>query len=336
MTLRATLFDDGHIFNSKPKNHNIILCGGTSRTNSSKARKSNIWNSFKRRKKQDDKMDELKSLAVYAPKTSKSNTVWQIDLKDKLWTAYVCCCDTSNSGKAVPKEVMEEIVKPVNITLSNNLKVKDLANITNKSKLIDFKINNAEDEIDVEQQHFPIDKLKDKKKKINQSKKINNDPSKKSKKIIKRSSNKVNHSSQDAKIQTETKETEKAKTETDESAKNKTKENLSIKKEKYYLRKKPAEIIKSGNLSESLKQNVYTNDSGERSEASKPKIAAKYCPEFPEDGEPVTWCDGINEALITVDIKLPEILLWIFNLKTSHWSQQQVSTFQEVRFFSAN
>jgi hypothetical protein len=39
-------------------------------------------------------LDE-RSLAVYAPRSSRSDTVWQLELKDKQWTAYVCCCDNT-------------------------------------------------------------------------------------------------------------------------------------------------------------------------------------------------------------------------------------------------
>lgn len=44
----------------------------------------------------ESKRPEERSLAVYGARSARSDTVWQLELKDRLWTAYVCCCDTTD------------------------------------------------------------------------------------------------------------------------------------------------------------------------------------------------------------------------------------------------
>ncbi|XP_049794539.1 uncharacterized protein LOC126204177 [Schistocerca nitens] len=47
---------------------------------------------------------EDRSLAVYGARSGRSDTVWQMELKDGLWTAYVCCCDsTDRSDEGHPR-----------------------------------------------------------------------------------------------------------------------------------------------------------------------------------------------------------------------------------------
>lgn len=73
--LRTNLFSDGNtqrITGTSNSNPGVVLCGRT----------------------EGKGLDE-RSLAVYAPRSSRSDTVWQLELKDKQWTAYVCCCDNT-------------------------------------------------------------------------------------------------------------------------------------------------------------------------------------------------------------------------------------------------
>jgi hypothetical protein len=73
--LRTNLFNDGRtqrLTGTSNNNPGVVLCGRT----------------------EGKGLDE-RSLAVYAPRSSRSDTVWQLERKDKQWTAYVCCCDNT-------------------------------------------------------------------------------------------------------------------------------------------------------------------------------------------------------------------------------------------------
>jgi hypothetical protein len=72
--LRTNLFNDGHARKATETTNNpgVVLCG----------------------RSEGKRLDE-RSLAVYGPRSSHSDTVWQLELKDKQWTSYVCCCDNT-------------------------------------------------------------------------------------------------------------------------------------------------------------------------------------------------------------------------------------------------
>lgn len=75
--LRTNLFNDGYTQKGRGTSSNnpgVVLCG----------------------RSEGKGLDE-RSLAVYGPRSSRSDTVWQLELKDRQWTAYVCCCD--NTGR---------------------------------------------------------------------------------------------------------------------------------------------------------------------------------------------------------------------------------------------
>ena len=79
--LRTNLFNDGQNWKASEtssSNSGVVLCG----------------------RSEGKRLDE-RSLAVYGPRSSHSNTVWQLDLKDKQWTTYVCCC--VNTGPSTRK-----------------------------------------------------------------------------------------------------------------------------------------------------------------------------------------------------------------------------------------
>lgn len=79
MCLISNLFKDGHNWRAgvtSSSKSGVVLCG----------------------RSEGKRLDD-RSLAVYAPRSSHSDTVWQLELKDKQWTCYVCCCD--NTGQSV-------------------------------------------------------------------------------------------------------------------------------------------------------------------------------------------------------------------------------------------
>lgn len=78
MGLKTKLFNDGYSSRASvtsSSNSGVVLCG----------------------RSEGKRLDD-RSLAVYGPRSSHSDTVWQLELKDKLWTSYVCCCD--NTGQS--------------------------------------------------------------------------------------------------------------------------------------------------------------------------------------------------------------------------------------------
>ncbi|PNF36185.1 hypothetical protein B7P43_G10687, partial [Cryptotermes secundus] len=89
--LRTNLFSDGNtqrITGTSNSNPGVVLCGRT----------------------EGKGLDE-RSLAVYAPRSSRSDTVWQLELKDKQWTAYVCCCD--NTEKSTGQSTKNNSAMPI-------------------------------------------------------------------------------------------------------------------------------------------------------------------------------------------------------------------------------
>lgn len=357
MTLRANLFDGGN-FRKTPQriNHNVIvLCGRGSKKNVTKsANKKTAWTSnFTRRKKLEPnpKTEESKSLAVYGPRTSRSNTVWQIDLKDKLWTSYVCCCDTSNSEKRFSKTL--EIY--ANVTKNETEKSLNGENQT-KSTWVKNKIDKTEDRIEAEQQHMNISNSKIKKKKINQVKKKTEIYSKKIKNAKLNNEDPVFDAKEHVSLTDENREIdylnstrtihifENLQVFHNDTAllpsKNPNDVEAEAKKQKEDEKSKTLQSKTQINGTKTAEQmqvleealiknktgNVKVNNTG--GERVLPKIASKYCPDFPENGQPVSWCDGNNDVLITSDLNSPNIVLWLFDLKTSHWSQQEVSRFQ--------
>ena len=336
MTLRANLFDDGHYRKASHRRYyNIVLCGRGVKKNSTKTNKKTMWSNLTRRKKQEPntKADESKSLAVYGPRTAKSNTVWQIDLKDKLWTAYVCCCDTSNNDKSspkIPKMNSNKTKEETLVKISNS----EYQNLTSKNGLIKNKIDKTEDKVDAEQQHLNITSSKLRKKKLGQIQKKKNEAqySKKLKESELTNEDPEFDTAEHVSVTTENKEIdylnnsrtihifENIQFFTNESTQKSPTENKKLKIRKAVNNTKVEENLTKieGNFSD------VGNGSSDR---VSPKIASKYCPDFPKDGQPVSWCDGNNDVLITSDLSSPQIVLWLFNLKTSHWSQQEVGRF---------
>jgi hypothetical protein len=73
--LRRNLFNDGYTQKASGTSNNnpgVVLCGRSEGTG--------LYE---------------RSLAVYGPRSSRSDTVWQLELKDRQWTASVCCCDNT-------------------------------------------------------------------------------------------------------------------------------------------------------------------------------------------------------------------------------------------------
>ncbi|KAK6617775.1 hypothetical protein RUM43_014003 [Polyplax serrata] len=303
MTLRANLFNEGHTLDSEPKVQNVILCGGVVKTNITKTKNQNFWSNFTRKKKQEQEIRELRSLAVYAPKTSKSNTVWQIDMKDKLWTAYVCCCDTNNGGKR------STTIKQSKSVVTDNREKTEATSVglilENTQPPGNLNTDTMEDE---------KSNLINKKKKINQNKKPTENVDGKVKEQEKRSGSHRENSTSIA-VTRESATTEAMDT---------TRQLNMTKKEKYNLKLKEMDRVNKTEVMGKM------NNMSKTEAVLKPKVASKYCPEFSEEVEPVTWCDGNNEVLITTDISSPEVVLWIFNLKTSHWSQKAVKISSDV------
>ncbi|GLH08478.1 Uncharacterized protein GBIM_13705, partial [Gryllus bimaculatus] len=48
----------------------------------------------------DPQDPQKRSLAYYDPRNRRSNTVWQLELVDRVWTAYMCCCDRTDARRA--------------------------------------------------------------------------------------------------------------------------------------------------------------------------------------------------------------------------------------------
>lgn len=326
MSLRVNFFDEN---NSKKLNkhegNNIILCGRSAKRNVTKAKKNNAWSNFSRRKV-DTKAnaEESKSLAVYGPRTSKSNTVWQIDLKDKLWTGYVCCCDTSNYDKLNPssKDLKDELDPSKNQTATE-------PQIQSNQTSINVKIDRTEDEVDSEQEHLKVDDLRTKKKKINQVKKNDDE------KFVDEQSKK-NRSALMEKVQNDLSSVNVTKNiNTSEALKNFSTETVLVSKNQSDIitifKNNGGKNVRSPapenrtfsydkDFAEDLDLRVNLTENGK----TPSKLVSKYCPDFTDEEEPVSWCDGNNDALITVDISSSQIILWVFSLKTSHWSQRLV------------
>jgi hypothetical protein len=76
--LRTNLFNEGHNLKASgtsSSNSGVVLCG-----------------------RSEGKRLDGRTLAVYGPRSSHSDTVWQLELKDKQWTTYVCCCDSTGQS----------------------------------------------------------------------------------------------------------------------------------------------------------------------------------------------------------------------------------------------
>ncbi|KAL0268665.1 UNVERIFIED_CONTAM: hypothetical protein PYX00_010511 [Menopon gallinae] len=338
VSLRVDFFDEnnGKKLN-KHEGNNIILCGRSAKRNVTKTKK-NIWSNFSRRKV-DTKTntDESKSLAVYGPRTSKSNTVWQIDLKDKLWTGYVCCCDTSNYDKMnpSPKDLGAEVDPSKNQSTTE-------APVQRNQTSINDKIDKTEDEVDSEQEHMTIDDSRTKKKKINQIKK--GDEEKNVKKVVEDGRSKKNQSVVVEKMQNDlSSKNASKKINTSEVLKNFSTETVLVSKNQSDIitifKNNSGKNVRSPapenrtlafekDFADDLDLRGNLTDNGK----TPSKLVSKYCPDFTNDEEPVSWCDGNNDALITVDLSSSQIILWVFSLKTSHWSQRLVEVDEDTQW----
>jgi len=114
MGLKANLFNDGHNWRASVtsgSNSGVVLCG----------------------RSEGKKLDD-RSLAVYGPRSSHSDTVWQFELKDKQWTGYVCCCDnTSQSDRNKSALPTGTVRHESNVTrnfsiVHGNIQVSDFGN----------------------------------------------------------------------------------------------------------------------------------------------------------------------------------------------------------------
>lgn len=131
--LRKNLFNDGYTQKAKGtlnNNPGVVLCG----------------------RSEGKGLDE-KSLAVYGPRISRSDTVWQLELKDKQWKSYVCCCDntersTGQSAKnnsAVPTETTRNesnVTRNFSVTNDSIQVTDDDCNDTKLNQNIKEEINN--------------------------------------------------------------------------------------------------------------------------------------------------------------------------------------------------
>lgn len=114
MGLKTNLFNDGHNWRTSvtsSSNSGVVLCG----------------------RSEGKRLDD-RSLAVYGPRSSHSDTVWQLELKDKHWTSYVCCCDntgqSARNNSALPTgTVRHESNVTRNFSIVHgNIKVSDFGN----------------------------------------------------------------------------------------------------------------------------------------------------------------------------------------------------------------
>jgi hypothetical protein len=113
--LRTNLFNDPRtqrITGTKNSNPGVVLCGRT----------------------EGKGLDE-RSLAVYAPRSSRSDTVWQLELKDKQWTAYVCCCD--NTERSTGQSTKNSSAMPIG-TVKNETNETRNSSVTHSSIKITY------------------------------------------------------------------------------------------------------------------------------------------------------------------------------------------------------
>ena len=114
MGLETNLLNDGRNWRARvtpSSNSGVVLCG----------------------RSEGKRLDD-RSLAVYGPRSSHSDTVWQLELKDKQWTSYVCCCDNTGqnarNNSALPTgTVRHESNVTRNFSIVHgNIQVSDLGN----------------------------------------------------------------------------------------------------------------------------------------------------------------------------------------------------------------
>ena len=115
MGLRKDLYNDGYDLKASvtsSSNSGVVLCG----------------------RSEGKRLDD-RSLAVYGPRSSHSDTVWQLELKDKRqWTKYVCCCDNTgqsarNNSTRPAGTVRHENNVTRNFSIAHgNIQLSDIAN----------------------------------------------------------------------------------------------------------------------------------------------------------------------------------------------------------------
>lgn len=114
MGLKTNLFNDGYNWRASvtsSSNSGVVLCG-----------------------RSEGKRLDGRSLAVYGPRSSHSDTVWQLELKDKQWTSYVCCCDNTGQSARNNSALPTGTVRHENNVARNfsivhgNIRVSDFGN----------------------------------------------------------------------------------------------------------------------------------------------------------------------------------------------------------------
>ncbi|KAJ9587944.1 hypothetical protein L9F63_018619 [Diploptera punctata] len=354
ITLRTSLFNDGHIRKSSnySRNPGVVLCGRSEGKN----------------------LDE-RSLAVYGPRSSRSDTVWQLELKDKQWTAYVCCCD--NTERSAIQSVKNTSSMPTGT-------VRHESNAERNYTIVHGKIKdeNCNDTIKM------IHKMKEDINKSNSdniknnTKKLTNENHSIIKDFIKSDGIKSNAWNKKTHFNTDNTVTESSATTTQiiittkedhshsidndtiqglNSSNNKTPKDESsdvnqttFDNDKHCLPELENENIdvlerNATNISSEDSQSLHSHKIEERDanddvsmqyeKKQKSELDGKtndsnqaFCPDFEtysgsnerSKGQPVAWCDTTKEFLVALDLKVLPLTLWQFDLKTSHWTQQKV------------
>ncbi|PSN31465.1 hypothetical protein C0J52_27317 [Blattella germanica] len=357
ITLRTSLFNDGHVRKSASSNRNpgVVLCG----------------------RSEGKRLDE-RSLAVYGPKSSRSDTVWQLELKDKQWTAYVCCCDntersTMQSVKNISAMPAGTIRHESNVTrnysvvhgdikfkdnscneMTMNHKMKQDLNISNidntenntkKSKQIKNQSSSSQDSIkfdstksNKQETSKEIDNILAENKGLTITEKSikdnNNSTGSNSNnnlheqnisvtsKIDKNESSDVEHSSSenDKQCLPDLEHQTVDILESNSSNANHSEDHQSLDTHKLQERDVHDKKVKN-DQKQKINSDSKTNDSNQA-----------FCPDFQANsgsidknrGQPVAWCDTSKELLVALDLKVLPLTLWQFDLRTSHWTQQKV------------
>ncbi|XP_069684835.1 uncharacterized protein [Periplaneta americana] len=293
--LRTNLFSDGHTRKSSGtvRSPGVVLCG----------------------RSEGKRLDE-RSLAVYGPRSSRSDTVWQLELKDKQWTAYVCCCDSTGPSPKDSSAMPTGTLRNESSVVRNYTVVHGSMRVADDSKTSSISDGIAEQSATKHDIGKPNNLLSDK---------DNND----------HVDNIVNESNVTLSQPEQGRDNSTFHNISSTGVRN---TDSSLDQGKQCLPNADGAVNDISNRSEasdshsrrSVQERDFKQTATETNVPTNDSATQAFCPDFEAGGngrakgQPVAWCDTTKELLVALDLRALPLTLWQFDLRTSHWAQQKV------------